>query len=71
MVDVDVPEPGPGDVLLRVAGAGACHSDLHILESGGLMAFLLPFTLGHETAGWVETLGPGAGGFDVGDAVAV
>lgn len=71
LVDVDVPEPGPGEVLVRVAGAGACHSDLHILESGGLMPFPLPFTLGHETTGWVDKLGPGAGGFDVGEAVAV
>lgn len=71
VVEVDVPEPGPGEVLLRVAGAGACHSDLHIMESGGLMPFPLPFTLGHETTGWVEKLGPGAGGFDLGEAVAV
>jgi len=68
--EVDVPEPGPGEVLIKVAGAGACHSDLHLMERppGG---FTLPFTLGHENAGWVEALGPGVEGLDVGDAVAV
>ena len=59
--EVDVPEPGAGEVLIKVAGAGACHSDLHLAERppGG---FTLPFTLGHENAGWVEALGPGVAG---------
>jgi alcohol dehydrogenase, propanol-preferring len=67
-----VPEPGPGEVLVRVGGAGACHSDLHLLEvPAGTRSFALPFTLGHENAGWVEALGPGATGFAPGDAVIV
>jgi len=70
--EVDVPEPGAGEVLIKVAGAGACHSDLHLMEwPAGTFEFPLPFTLGHENAGWVEALGPGVEGFDVGDAVAV
>jgi alcohol dehydrogenase, propanol-preferring len=70
--EVAVPEPGPGQVLVKIGGAGACHSDLHILEAppkpGPPRA---PFTLGHENAGWVETLGPGAAGFAKGDPVIV
>ncbi|MDF2825461.1 MAG: alcohol dehydrogenase [Mycobacterium sp.] len=68
--DVPVPEPGPGEVLIKVGGAGVCHSDLHLLEAPA-QAFSLPFTLGHENAGWVETMGPGATGFTPGDAVIV
>lgn len=67
-----MPEPGPGEVLVKVGGAGACHSDLHLLEAPpGSSAFTLPFTLGHENAGWVEKLGPGATGFAAGDPVIV
>jgi propanol-preferring alcohol dehydrogenase len=69
---VPVPEPGPGEVLVKVGGAGACHSDLHLLEApAGSRAFSLPFTLGHENAGWVEKMGSGATGFAPGDAVIV
>jgi alcohol dehydrogenase, propanol-preferring len=71
-VDVPVPEPGPGQVLVKVGGAGACHSDLHLMEwPPGTMAFDVPFTLGHENAGWVEKLGAGVEGLEVGDPVAV
>ena len=70
--EVPVPEPGPGQVLVKIGGAGACHSDLHILEAppapGPARA---PFTLGHENAGWVEKLGPGTTGFAPGDPVIV
>ncbi len=70
--EVPVPEPGPGQVLIKVAGAGACHSDLHLMEwPPGTMAFEPPFTIGHENAGWVETLGAGVEGLEVGEAVAV
>jgi propanol-preferring alcohol dehydrogenase len=70
--EVAVPEPGPGDVLVRVAGAGACHSDLHLMEfPPGALPFDPPFTLGHENTGWVEALGPGASALPVGEAVAI
>ncbi len=69
---VPVPTPGPGEVLVKVGGAGACHSDLHVMDMPADSAsFGLPFTLGHENAGWVETLGPGATGFTQGDPVIV
>lgn len=72
MREVEVPEPGPGQVLIKVGGAGACHSDLHLMEwPEGTLNFDLPFTLGHENAGWVEALGAGVEGLEVGEAVAV
>ncbi len=72
MREVGVPEPGPGQVLIKVGGAGACHSDLHLMEwPEGTMAFDPPFTLGHENAGWVEALGAGVEGLEPGEAVAV
>ena len=53
--------------LLKVAGAGACHSDLHLMDwEPGLMPFDPPFTLGHENAGWVERVGAGVHGVEVG-----
>lgn len=70
IVDVPRPEPGPGEVLVRVGAAGACHSDLHILEAPA-GAFPTPLTLGHENAGWVEKVGPGVTGWKPGDAVAI
>lgn len=62
LTDVATPEPGPGEVLLRVAGAGACHSDISIyrhFREGQPGAQKPPFVLGHENAGWVEALGDG------------
>lgn len=73
--DVPIPEPGPGQVLVKIGGAGVCHSDLHLWEmekpAKGSGSFKIPFTLGHENAGWVEKLGPGATEFEVGDPVIV
>ena len=72
LVEVSVPEPGPGEVLVRVAGAGLCHSDLHLMRwRAGSLPYELPFTLGHEVAGTVATLGPGADGLEVGEPVLV
>jgi alcohol dehydrogenase, propanol-preferring len=70
--DVTMPHPGPGQVLVKVAGSGACHSDLHFMEwPGGILPFDLPFTLGHEATGWVAELGAGVTGLAEGDAVAI
>lgn len=70
--EVPIPEPGPGQVLVMVGGAGACHSDLHLMEMPpGTRQFQLPFTLGHENAGWVEKLGPGIKACAIGDPVIV
>jgi propanol-preferring alcohol dehydrogenase len=67
--DVPKPSPGPGQVLIKIGGAGVCHSDLHVMEED--MGFKPPFTLGHENAGWVSALGEGVAGFKEGDPVAV
>jgi propanol-preferring alcohol dehydrogenase len=71
LIDVERPDPGPGEVLLRVAGAGACHSDVAIYREfteGSRATLAPPFVLGHETSGWVEELGPGVSGLDAGAA---
>ena len=55
---VPVPVPGPDGVLLRVTAAGMCHSDLHVMDaSPGQLSMEPPFTLGHEVAGTVESVG--------------
>ena len=56
VVPIDVPEPGPGEVLVRVQACGVCHTDLHYREGGINDDF--PFLLGHEAAGIVEATGP-------------
>ncbi|MGJ9371767.1 NAD(P)-dependent alcohol dehydrogenase [Nesterenkonia sp. CF4.4] len=73
--EVPTPEPGPGEVRLRVTAAGACHSDSFVmgLSEAEYTAFgyPLPMTLGHEGVGVVDALGEGASGIEVGEAVAV
>lgn len=72
--EVERPEPGPGEVLLKVAGAGACHSDVglfHEFEGDPTGLLKPPFTLGHESSGWVAEVGPGVSGFEKGDAYLV
>ena len=70
--DVSVQKPGPGEILLRVAGAGVCHSDLHLLDGLDAQALqCLPVTLGHEISGWVHEIGDGVDGVKVGDAALV
>lgn len=67
--DVAKPSPGPGQVLVKIGGAGVCHSDLHVMEED--LGFAPPFTLGHENAGWISEVGEGMTRFKEGDAVAV
>jgi S-(hydroxymethyl)mycothiol dehydrogenase len=55
--DVQVDEPGAGEVLVRIEATGVCHSDLHVLETG--LGHRLPVLLGHEGAGVVEAAGEG------------
>ena len=71
--EVPRPTPSPGEVVLQVGGAGACHSDLHLMRDfdTGALPWAPPFTLGHENAGWVAEVGEGVSGFEPGDAVAV
>jgi len=68
---VPQPDPAPGEVLVRVGAAGACHSDLHIIDAPDALGMPIPLTLGHENAGWVEALGPGVTGFERGEPVAI
>jgi propanol-preferring alcohol dehydrogenase len=71
--EVAVPEAGPGEVLVRIGGAGACHSDLHLMRDfeEGMLPWDAPFTIGHENAGWIESFGPGVRDLEVGAPVAV
>ena len=73
LVEVPKPTPGPGQVVVKIGGAGACHSDLHLLYEfpEGMLPFNLPYTLGHENAGWVDSIGAGVTSVKEGDAVAV
>jgi S-(hydroxymethyl)mycothiol dehydrogenase len=66
-VTVLVPDPGPGEALVRVLACGVCHTDLHYRE--GAIAGQFPFLLGHEAAGTVEAVGPGVTGVAPGDFV--
>lgn len=66
--DVVHAAPRTGEVLVRVAACGVCHTDLHVIK--GEVAFPTPCVLGHEISGWVEELGPGVEGLTVGDRVA-
>lgn len=69
--EVERPTPGPGEVLLKIAGAGACHSDVgifHDFESDPTGLMSPPFILGHENSGWVEEIGPGVTGIATGAA---
>jgi alcohol dehydrogenase, propanol-preferring len=69
LVDVAVPTVGTGEVLLKMAGVGLCHTDLHFLEAGpNVYPYEVPFTLGHENGGWVEQLGADVDDLAVGDA---
>jgi S-(hydroxymethyl)mycothiol dehydrogenase len=62
-----VPDPGPGEALVRVQACGVCHTDLHYRE--GAINDEFPFLLGHEAAGTVEAVGPDVTGIAPGDFV--
>ena len=70
----DVPEPvvkGPLDVIVKIGGAGVCRTDLHIIEGqwADAMNPTLPYTIGHENAGWVHEIGSAVTNVQVGDTV--
>jgi propanol-preferring alcohol dehydrogenase len=73
LVEVPKPTPGPGQVVIKIGGAGACHSDLHLMHdfADGLLPWKPPFTIGHENAGWIDSIGAGVSRFREGDPVAV
>lgn len=66
-VQVQLAPPGPGEVEVAIAGAGVCHSDLHVVK--GEWDVPAPVVLGHEGSGVVTALGPGVDGLEVGDHV--
>ncbi|WP_248930702.1 NAD(P)-dependent alcohol dehydrogenase [Paenibacillus hamazuiensis] len=69
-----VPDPvitDPSDVIVKVGGAGVCHTDLHLIEGvwAETLGTPLPYIIGHENAGWVHEIGSGVTNFQVGDPV--
>ena len=67
LVEIDVPEPGPGQIRLKVTAAGLCHSDWAVMtRSAEQYEYGLPLTLGHEAAGTVDKLGAGVRGLELG-----
>lgn len=69
--DVPVPAPETRETLVKVAGCGLCHTDLHYLDHGVRTFKLPPLILGHEAAGTVAELGEGVDGLAVGDRVLI
>jgi NAD+-dependent secondary alcohol dehydrogenase Adh1 len=70
----EVPKPeitGPHDVIVKIGGAGVCRTDLHILEGQWepKTHVALPYTIGHENAGWVDAVGSAVTNVNVGDKV--
>ena len=67
LVDVVIPDPGPGDVVVDILACGVCHTDLTYRDGGINDEF--PFLLGHEAAGTVEAVGDGVTHVEPGDFV--
>lgn len=69
--EVPIPTPGPGEVLVRIAASGVCHTDLHAIDGDWPVKPKLPLIPGHEGVGTVAALGPGVVDLREGDAVGV
>lgn len=70
--EVPVPKPKGEQTLIKIAGSGICHSDLHVIRGHLPMPLPhLPLIMGHENAGTIEEMGPEVTGFEKGEAVAV
>lgn len=67
--DWPTPDPGPGEMRVKVTACGVCHTDLHYLDHGTPTARKPPLVLGHEAAGTVDALGEGVTGWHEGDSV--
>src|SRR5258708_23605993 len=67
LVDIVIPDPGPGEVVVDIAACGVCHTDLTYREGGINDEY--PFLLGHEAAGTVESVGAGVTAVEPGDFV--
>ena len=68
---VPMPEPGPGDLLIKVVACGVCHSDLHAVDGDWAQLPTMPLIPGHEVAGVVAGMGVGVSGFAIGDQIGV
>ncbi|HET9169655.1 MAG TPA: zinc-dependent alcohol dehydrogenase [Actinospica sp.] len=68
---VPIPEPGPGQVLVRMEASGLCHTDIHAAQGDWPVKPTAPFIPGHEGVGIVAALGPGASVHKVGERVAI
>jgi S-(hydroxymethyl)mycothiol dehydrogenase len=69
LAKINVPDPGPGEALVRVKACGVCHTDLHYRE--GAINNDFPFLLGHEASGTVESVGDGVNNVAPGDFVII
>ena len=69
LAEIPVPVPGVGEVLVKVAACGLCHTDLHYLDHGTPTFKTPPLVLGHEISGTVAALGSGASGWSEGERV--
>jgi S-(hydroxymethyl)glutathione dehydrogenase/alcohol dehydrogenase len=68
VVDLDLDEPRQGEVLVKLAASGLCHSDDHV-ATGDIPVEIYPFCGGHEGAGVIQEVGPNTKGYEVGDHV--
>lgn len=68
---IPIPEPGHGQLLIKVTACGVCHSDLHAVDGDWTPPPVIPLIPGHEVAGTVAKIGPGVTGFAAGDEVGV
>jgi propanol-preferring alcohol dehydrogenase len=69
--EIPAPEPGPGEVLIRIESSGLCHTDIHAAQGDWPVKPSPPFVPGHEGVGRIERLGDGVTSRQVGDRVAV
>ena len=67
--EILVPDPGPGEALVKIQACGVCHTDLHYRE--GAINDEFPFLLGHEASGLIEKIGPEVDDLSVGDFVII
>lgn len=69
--EVPVPTPGRGQILVKIAASGVCHTDLHAAEGDWPVKPSLPFIPGHEGVGYVAAVGEGVTAVKEGDRVGV
>ena len=69
--DLPIPEPGAGEVLVRIETSGLCHTDIHAAHGDWPVKPTPPFIPGHEGVGYVEKLGAGVSTRAIGDRVAI